>query len=297
MKIRKREIARARAGIFGTKDDPKYVTNRDIKEIAETFAGIKTAPVQFGHSSNAADPRLGAVVSVYSDSEGNTLYADIEETDVLSDAVDSGYYPDVSIGAKQRAGDGKMYLHHLAYLGQESPAVKNMIAEIKEPLGIAAADAEGLVIFPLLKDFQMNLSEPVRPKKEDCTVTKEEAEKLRAENGRLKEELEKRDLALSDSQEKKREADIERLKAAMNGAGTPIGLQERFIQIAGVFDPGKSIELSDASGGKKSINPVDALIQAVSAIPPPVQTGALKLSDHDNGSHNGRDFSRLRNKG
>jgi hypothetical protein len=87
-------------------------------------------------------------VSVYCDTGGNSLYADIEEEDVLADAVDAGYYPDVSIGAKARASDGKMSLRHLAYLGQEAPAVKNMIAEIKEPLGIAAADAEGITVFP-----------------------------------------------------------------------------------------------------------------------------------------------------
>jgi hypothetical protein len=75
---------------------------------------------------------------------------DIEEHDILADAAGSGYYPDVSIGARRRAEDGKMYLHHLAYLGQEPPAIENLIAEIKEPLGIAAADgayAEGLVFF------------------------------------------------------------------------------------------------------------------------------------------------------
>jgi hypothetical protein len=116
MRIRKREIARA--GVYGAADSPKIVSEKDIKEILETFSNIRSAPVQFGHETNASAPRLGSVVSVYSDPDGNSLYAEIEEHDALADAVDAGFYPDISIGAKQRAGDGKMYLHHLAYLGQ-----------------------------------------------------------------------------------------------------------------------------------------------------------------------------------
>ena len=123
MRIRKREIARS--GIYGAVENPKIVSAKDIKEIAETFSDIGRAPIQFGHYSEASSPRLGNVVNVYADKDGNSLYADIEEHDTLADAVDSGFYPDVSIGARARAGDGKMYLHHLAYLGQEAPAVKN----------------------------------------------------------------------------------------------------------------------------------------------------------------------------
>jgi hypothetical protein len=132
MRIRKREIAKV--GIYGSSENPQTVHRKDIKEIEETFSDIRRAPLQFGHSATATDPRLGNVISVYSDNDGNSLYADIEEHDALADAVDSGFYPDVSIGARQRAKDGKMYLHHLAYLGQEPPAIKDLIAKIKEPL-------------------------------------------------------------------------------------------------------------------------------------------------------------------
>jgi hypothetical protein len=157
MRIRKREIARA--GVYGSAGNPKIVSAKDIKEISEeTFSDVRSAPVQFGHETTAASPRLGSVVSVYIGRGGNSLYADIEEHDVLADAVDAGFYPDVSIGARQRAEDGKMYLHHLTYLGQEPPAVKNLIAEIKEPLGIAASDNDNPVFFPPLGEFKMNLS-------------------------------------------------------------------------------------------------------------------------------------------
>jgi len=295
MRTRKREIARA--GIYGAADKPNIVTAKDIREIAETFSDVRRAPVQFGHGTNAAAPRLGNVVSVYSDNDGNSLYAEIEEHDALAAAVDSGFYPDVSIGAKQRAQDGKMYLHHLAYLGQEPPAIKDLIADIKEPLGIAADDSEDVVLFPALGDFKMNLSEPVKPRKEGAPLTDEEAQKLREENERLKSELKKRNIELSDSLKQKTAAETERLKSAFNAAKIPAVQRERFLQIAAAIEPGKIIELSDGSGGTEKMSAVDALIRAVSCIPAPVQTGQLDLSDTDGQGNGKRDFSRLRNKG
>jgi hypothetical protein len=74
------------------------------------------------------------VVSVVYDAEAQSLSTEIEEGEALADAVDAGYYPDVSIRAKQRAADSKMYLVHLAYLGQEAPAIKDLAASVKESL-------------------------------------------------------------------------------------------------------------------------------------------------------------------
>ena len=296
MRVRKREIARA--GIYGTTENQKIVSIKDIKEIEETFSDIGRAPVQFGHETTASSPRLGNVISVYSDLNGNSLYADIEEHDALADAVDAGYYPDVSIGARQRAKDGKMYLHHLAYLGQEPPAIKKLIAQIKEPLGIAAADDSGAqVLFPPLGDFKMNFSELLKPKKEENKVTEEEAKKLQKENERLKSELEKRNVELSDSTKQKTTADNERLKSAFNTAKIPTPQRELFLQIAAAIEPGKIIELSDHAGGTEKISAIDALVRAVSAIPPLVQEGVLNLNDLDGQSQTKRDYSRLLNKG
>ena len=288
----------ARAGIYGTPEDPKIISLKDIREIEETFSDIRRAPIQFGHKATATDPRLGNVICVYSDSNNKTLYAEVEEHDVLADAVDAGYYPDVSIGARQRAKDGKMYLHHLAYLGQEPPAIKDLVAEIKEPLGIAAADnTDNTVLFPPLGDFKMDLSEPIKPGKEENEVTKDEAQKLQEENERLKSELEKRDIKLSDSIKQKTAADNERLKSALNAAKIPGPQRERFLRIAAAIEPGKTIELSDGSGGMEQISAVDALIKVISAIPPPVQEGVLNLSDLDDQEHGKRNYSRLKNKG
>ena len=235
------------------------------------------------------------MLSVYCDPGGNSLCADIEEHDALAAAVDSGYYPDISIGAKQRAKDGKMYLHHLAYLGQEPPAIKDLVAEIQEPLGIAAGDSDGIVPFPALSGFQMNLSELIELKKEKAPLTNEE--KLREENERLKSELEKRNVELSDAAKQKTAADAERLKSALDATRIPAVQQERFLQIAAALDPGKTIELSDGSGGTEKMGAVDALILAVSSIRPPVQTGQLDLGDSDSQENGKRNYSSLRNKG
>ena len=296
MRIRKREIVRT--GIYGTTENHQIVTAKDIKEIEETFSDIGSAPIQFGHYSDAASPRLGNVVYVYSDNNGNSLYADIEEHDTLADAVDSGFYPDVSIGARQRAKDGKMYLHHLAYLGQEPPAVKKLIAKIKDPLKIAAADnSDTQVLFPALGEFMMNLSEPVKPKKEENNVTEEEAKKLQDENERLKNELKEKSVELSDSIKFKAAAEKERLQSALNAAKIPTTQQERFFQIAAAIEAGKIIELSDGAGGTEKISAIDTLIRVVSSMPSPVKEGALNLSDLDGQNQNKRDYSRLKNKG
>jgi hypothetical protein len=278
--------------------------------------------VVFGHWPNPEDPRLGNVVSVTYDEAEKSLNAEIEEDDALADAVDAGYYPDVSIRTKQRATDGKMYLVHLAYLGQEAPAIKDLAASVKESLGIAAAEASGARVFPAPSEKQLYLSD-IPPNKnflstmeeppgtgngpqsspeegsgaagtggnsagsaapqnqdEEFHVDEKEAQKLREENERLKAESQAKDLALSEAAGRQREAARERLKAAMDGK-IPRGLQAKVLEMSGTFDEGKNIELSDESapGGKRKTTGMELLLEIVTALPRPVEPGALSLSD------------------
>ena len=302
MRIRKREIAKV--GIFGTKDNPQIVTEKDLKEIAETFPEISKAPISLsGHWPDASSPRLGNVISVSYNEATQTLNAEIEEEDALADAVDAGYYPDVSIGARQRASDGKMYLHHLAYLGEEPPAIKDLIKEIKEDLGIAAADNTVNRRFPSTSEKQLYLSDtpPEKPLKEnnmetpksnedvsaetneEVNVTEAEAQKLREENERLKAENDKNALALSDAEKQKKETDRERLKTAMESRKVPNPVREKALRLCDALDNGKTIELSDAEApeGKRKVSAVDCLIELVNVYPKPVDTGAMNLSDGD----------------
>ena len=285
MKTRKREIARA--GIFGSKDAPQIVTEKDLREIAETFPEIKKAPVSLnGHWPRASSPRLGNVTGVFYDEATQTLTGEIEEDDALAEAVDSGYYPDVSIGARQRASDGKMYLHHLAYLGEEPPAIKDLAKEIKTGLGIAAGDKFSGRILPapsakrlyLSENPPENLLEGDGPRAnnvkesapqsgagsgadsaktagtpgatKEATVTEEEARELREKNERLEAEnkrlQEEKNLALSDSEKQKKESERARLKAAMESRKVPQGVREKALRLCDALDGGRTVELSDA---------------------------------------------------
>jgi hypothetical protein len=315
MKTRKREIARA--GIFGTRENPQIVTEKDLKEIAETFPEIKKAPVSLsGHWPDPSAPRLGNVVSVSYDEASQTLAGEIEEEDALAEAVDAGYYPDVSLGSRQRASDGKMYLHHLAYLGEEPPAIKDLAKEIKEDLGIAAGDSGPCRMLPPPSGKQLYLSdtppkiilnkdmeetpkpgaEPSSSPEEDsgapgrggnseknskeAIMTEDEAKKLQEENERLKAENQAKELALSDAAAKQKAADRERLKAAMNGR-IPKAQQDKVFALSDAMESGRVIELSDEAvpEGKRKASPQELLAEIIAALPLPVEPGALSLSD------------------
>ncbi|MDR2471568.1 MAG: hypothetical protein LBD09_05605 [Treponema sp.] len=310
MKTRRREIARV--GIFGSKDDPQIVTEKDLKEIEETFPEIKKAPVSLnGHWPDPAAPRLGNVVAVSYDEAAQTLTGEIEEEDALAEAVEAGYYADVSLGSRQRASDGKMYLHHLAYLGEQPPAIKDLVGEIKEGLGIAAGDGGSCRIFPSPSDRRLYLSDdppenflnknmddlpepgPAPPQAEgaggggdsahnhkEVVMTEEEAKKLREENEKLKAENEAKELALSDAAKEQKAAGRERLKAAMNGR-IPLAQRDKVLALSDTLETGKVIELSDeaAPEGKRKTSPRELLVEVISALPLPVEPGVLNLGD------------------
>lgn len=304
MKKRKREIARA--GIFGSVDNPQIVLAKDLQEIAETWPEIKTAPVKLGSHWAEGNPRLGNVVSVTFDVATSSLWAEIEEHDVLAKAVDEdGFYPDVSIGAKARASDGKMYLHHLAYLGDEPPAVKGLYQQIAEPLDtppdIAASDAGPVRELPSPRAKQLYLSDtppsgvvknmsgaaggfasfPPAVKgtisNKESVVTDEEFEAMKAENEKMRKEIsEYRDI-LVEKAVKEKEEDKAKLKEAADGKLSEAEM-DSLLELADTFAEGKTINLSD--GGKKSsLRPVQFLAQLMAKLPQPVAPGVLNLSD------------------
>ena len=308
MKIRKRELAKV--GVFGSVEAPVVVTERDLQEIAETFAEIKKAPIKLGNHWSDNTPRLGSVVAVSYDSKTKTLTGDVEECDELSKAVDDGFYPDCSIGAKRRASDGKMYLHHLAYLGDEPPAIKDLYSSLAEELNddeIAASDSS-VSMMPSAKSRRLYLSDkapeksgadankneqpitgvgggitsmppsvPVSNTEKESSMTEEEIKRIQAENDALKVENEKKDKMLSDSFLQKRNAEKEMLKKAASGKVTAVQL-EKLMALADSFEDGKTLELSD-SNGKRSASPAQLLTEIFEGMPKRMQEGALNLSD------------------
>ena len=292
MKIRKRELAKA--GIFGSIDNPVVVKESELEEIAETFPEIKKAPVKLGGHWTDNRPRLANVISVTYDKKTKTLSGEVEEQDELSAAVDAGYYPDVSIGAKQRASDGKMYLHHLAYLGDEPPQIIDLEAGLAEKLSesekkIAASDSDendDVRSFPSTSEKQLYLSDKsdsANTKEEKIndgglSMTEEEIKAMKAENERLKAENESKTKMLSDSMAAARERDKEELRKAAEGKVTQPQL-ESLMALADSFQDGKTIELSDTDGKKKTENPVTVLARIFASMKPKVEEGALNLSD------------------
>lgn len=312
MKIRKRELAKA--GIFGSIDNPVVVKESELEEIAETFPEIKKAPVKLGGHWTDNRPRLANVISVTYDKKTKTLSGEVEEQDELSAAVDAGYYPDVSIGAKQRASDGKMYLHHLAYLGDEPPQIKDLESQIAETLSdaeknIGAADnsdSEDVRSYPSTAEKQLYLSDSpnIEPKNTDkksdptpvnspvtestavdvpnggLSMTEEEIKAMKAENERLKAENESKEKMLSDSMAAARERDKEALRKAAEGKVTQPQM-EGLMALCDSFQDGKTIELSDSDGKKKTENPISVLTGIFESLKPKVEEGALNLSDSE----------------
>ena len=288
MKIRKRELAKA--GIFGSIDNPVVVKESELEEIAETFPEIKKAPVKLGGHWTENRPRLANVISVTYDKKTKTLLGEVEEQDELSAAVDAGYYPDVSIGAKQRASDGKMYLHHLAYLGDEPPQIKDLKSQIAENLSeaeknIAASDAtsdKDVRSYPSTAEKQLYLSDSVNPKDENnnggLSMTEEEIKAMKEENARLKAENESKDKMLSDTMAAAKENAKNELRKAAEGKVTQPQM-ESLMALCDSFQEGKTIELSDSDGKKKTENPVSVLAGIFASMKPKVEEGALNLSD------------------
>lgn len=273
MKTRIRELAKP--GIFGTADNPQIVTEKDLEEIAETFPDVQKAPVTFGHWPDPARPRLGNVIAVQWNPETKVLTGTIEEQDELAKAVDEGYYPDVSIGAKRRAIDSKMYLHHLAYLGEEPPAIKDLVASINKELlpDIAASDFDGAISFPGPNAAQIE-REPAQaasdggtsgePSASEPTLALADAIKSDAEARRLEKQL--RDI--------KKDA---LLKAA--AGRIPKAKEPLLIALSDSLSVSASLELSDDAGNKRTVSPIDLLEEFVQSLPLQVKEGRLALSD------------------
>ena len=212
MKTRIREIART--GTFGSTEHPQTVTDKDLQEIYESFSDMNSSPIILGHNFSGENPRFGDVVGLELKDGG--LYGITQEQDALAEAVEQGYFPDRSIGAKRSAETGKLYLHHVAYLGEEPPALKNLRTSIKDSLAaIAASDITDVQMLPSVKTKVIALSDIGGSKVNEEELKKRIAE-LEDQNATLKQELEKAKQAGSSSEEaQKLKTENEELKTKL----------------------------------------------------------------------------------
>ncbi len=280
MKTRTRELAKP--GIFGSADNPQIVTEKDLQEIAETFADVQKAPVTFGHWPDPARPRLGNVIAVQWDPNTKVLSGTIEEQDELAKAVDEGYYPDVSIGAKRRAVDGKMYLHHLAYLGEEPPAIKDLVAAINKELmpDIAASDFDGAVSLPGPNAAQ------VEPKQaQSAQALPGDGKPGSGVSSDTSPVIALADASKSVDEARKLEAQLRALKkdALLKAAAgrIPKAKEPLLIALSDSLSITDTLELADEAGAKRTVSPVDLFTELIQSLPMPVQEGRLTLSDPD----------------
>lgn len=184
MKTRIRPIARA--GVFGSQSNTQIVSEQDLQEIYESFTAQDSSPITIGHVTEAAEPRLGSVVSL--ELKDGILYGIIEEQDELAKAVDAGFFPECSIGAKRSGETGKLYLHHLAYLGEEPAAIKSFKKNIKEKIQL---DDSGVIhAFPAVWKITLSDMDEGVKKMNELDEAKKRIAELEAEVQKLTAELE-----------------------------------------------------------------------------------------------------------
>ena len=191
-----------------------------------------------------------------------------------------------------------MYLHHLAYLGDEPPAIKDLeqsiATDIKngeaDPTQIAASDDDKTTLktYPssnakqlFLSDTDPNLStkkvEDKEKSKTEEIMAEEEIKAMQEENAKLKAEIEAKEKMLSDSKAAQHAADKENLKKACEGKVTESEL-EQIMALSDSFAEGRTITLSD--GDKKTEErPTQILARIFQNMPKKVEPGILNLSD------------------
>ncbi|MBP5452925.1 MAG: hypothetical protein J6Y16_11865 [Treponema sp.] len=281
-----------RTGTFG--QDGAKITEKDLKEIVETFA--PTRPISIGHDAAHGDnfPKFGDVLAIdgiYDDPKHKdekvlvgmvVLHPELEKQ--FSDTDDGkGCYKGWSVTIPRRASDGKRYLHSLAICGAVPPKIPEL-----EQLMVKScySDGDKVEVF----DFNDAIDYTDGSVQEEIPMTKEEQEKMTAletENKRLKEEAEKKAAEkagedkkekFSDSQEyadmQKKISDLEasRKEAVVKGvcdkfADIPAGLKDSVQKIAGVLASDEDkFEFSDKDGNKTSKSALDLFNDVLSGL-------------------------------
>ena len=270
--------------MFG--QDGARITEKDLKDIVETFT--PTRPISIGHDSAKGDnfPKFGDVLAIdgiYDDARHKgekvlvgmvALHPELEKQ--FSDRDDGdGCYKGWSVTIPKRASDGKRYLHSLAICGATPPKIPGL-----EQLMVKSCYSDGDTVevfdFSDAIDYQ-----------EEIPMTEEEKKKmadLEAENKRLKEEAGKK----KDGEDKKEkfsdspefadmQKEISELKAAKKEAlvksvcdrfsDIPAGLKDGVQKIAGVLaSAGDSFEFSDKDGNKSEKSALDVFSDLLSGL-------------------------------
>ncbi len=276
-----------RTGTFG--QDGARITEKDLGEIAETFA--PTRPITIGHDAARGDdfPKFGDVLAIdgiYDDPKRKgekvlvgkvMLHPELEKQ--FSDKDDGGgCYKGWSVTIPKRASDGKRYLHSLAICGATPPKIPGL-----EQLMVKScySDGDSVEVF----DFNdaINYQEEIPMTDEE----KKKMEALEAENKKLKEDAAKAAETKGGEDKKEKFSDspefadmqkeISELKAAKKEAlvkgvcdkfsDIPAGLKDGVQKVASVLaSASDSFEFSDKDGNKSEKSALEVFCDVVSGL-------------------------------
>lgn len=276
-----------RTGTFG--QDGARITEKDLDEIAETFA--PTRPITIGHDAARGDdfPKFGDVLAIdgiYDDPKRKgekvlvgkvMLHPELEKQ--FSDKDDGGgCYKGWSVTIPKRASDGKRYLHSLAICGATPPKIPGL-----EQLMVKScySDGDSVEVF----DFNdaINYQEEIPMTDEE----KKKMEALEAENKKLKEDAAKAAETKGGEDKKEKFSDspefadmqkeISELKAAKKEAlvkgvcdkfsDIPAGLKDGVQKVASVLaSASDSFEFSDKDGNKSQKSALEVFSDVVSGL-------------------------------
>lgn len=299
--VRKLELAKT--GFWGMNADE--ISRQDLKDAVETFTAKR--PVGIGHEATRKDntPKFGNVLSVELSADGNSLLGDVEFSEELNRLYTDGKYDGWSVGLPKRAGDGKAYLHHLAFLGATPPKIPGL-----KDLGLAAfeyADGDTVVVHDFsgamkeIENTEVRMEEEIKKLKEELAALKELVEKLKAENEKLQAEKkgpEEKNAAdgekgqaeipaefadrmkgLEESVKKNR---MEAFRAKVSGR-VPAGLMGKVEALANELAQ-SGAEFADTAQGKKGKDALELLADVLGSIPLPVAEGYSEFEFADGGN-------------
>jgi len=99
------------------------ITPEDILDMVNTFSG--DVPVTIGHTLDDTMPAYGWVTMLELSEDSATLIGTVELGSDLEKGLADESYKNWSIGAG-RDENGRMYLHHVAFLGAVPPMIKDL---------------------------------------------------------------------------------------------------------------------------------------------------------------------------
>jgi hypothetical protein len=261
----KKKLILAHTGNF----NGQHLTKKMLNEMVQNFPhdGV---PICIGHHPQAQTPKLGKVVDLAL--EGDQLIGTVDMHDELARAFDQGFFDSWSIGAQK--GARGWYLHHLALLGEEPAAIKDLKKRTQDFLGIAASDTMSVIYF---NDME-NDDNAEEDNQVDKAGTSAQIGQLLKRLQILEQELKDKDDMIQSMGQAMLDNDMAALEQAMRGKA-PHNAQVFVRELLNSLKHQNFVNMSDAQ------QPIRLLKGFFDAMPKQVQTGRVNLGESEVGQH------------